>query len=550
MVNNYALSNEAKNFLTAHPIAAKYLGRPYHSPSGEVFYPVRDTNFFMRYFISTSRTMYDIVENQFKKFAITDKIVLISTTSNSPKIVRVGDLYWNTFYRFPMASAFDKNTKESTSKMMCDYLHHKPTDSEMLIEGVHFKEIIYPTDSVYFNHFIKRDHCRLVISEEGAIYDVSQHKFRQILLDDRGMPFIASQCGLQLPIPIAIAFAWFDKQMNFRKYQINTAAEAMLFCNANNIIFFKPGFPYTPVASNLIIQQIYNDAIIDISQLSPTFLKYHHGLTAIESVFGKFYRIPILGLENNYYISKCGMIYSMQDENILRPTDLKFNGKHIIDILYYFPEIENTLSISELILWTFFRLYPRDISSFEITINTQAISKIPIIDDMWIITKTSPQIDATCIISDTVYRQSPAYIDLYMSKTGALYNATGRKFIDYSTLEYVEDMLCMRVAEGSRDVFVKLGILMYKTWFSSTLPSGTVPSYRNGIREDISLHNLSNHIMTPVRLGKRCISKLPKIEKRVNHAKSKELAVIKEEYATGDFELLKKIHPLSYLTKF
>ena len=547
MINDYTFSNEAKKFLKLHPIAAKYLGKPYYSPSGEAFYPVRDTDFFMRYFISTSRTIFDIVENQFKKFAITDRVTLISTTTNAPKIVHVGDLYWDTFYRFHMGSSEDKNNRKSTDKMTHHYLDHKPTESRVLIEGVLFKEIKYPADSVFFRHFVTRDHRRLFVSEDGAIYDVTKNKFRQILLNEHGMPYIKSKCGVQLPIPVAIAFTWFDKELNYNEYKCTTTSEAMIFCNVNNIIFSKPKMPQVPIESKLIIQRIHGGDPIDISKLSPEFLKSPHSRGAMESIVGKLYRIPIVGLVSNYYITKCGIIYSSNSNKVVFPTNLKYDGRDVIDALYYFPEIERTLSISELILWTFFRLCPKDISRFEITINRDMI---PIINELWITSKTPPQIDAYCIISDEAYRENDILYKVYFSKTGAMYNAKYRKFIDYSTFVYADNMLRLPVIKQGHESLLSISILMYKSWFTKAFPSGLITSFRNGILEDMSLHNLTVNILTPAEIGARYISKLPKIEQRLQEAKARELRVIKREYGTDDLELLGSMYPLSQFTKF
>ena len=547
----------SQQFIKDNPKLKKRIGRPIISQTGEDFYPIWDEELYIRYYMSRSCCIYDMLEDQVKKYFPCLDAHLISTVTGEEKIVPVEELYWRTFYRFPMGHLLPRKPNGRVKHLNLGAHFTGDEQRGYCVEGILFKIIKFRENSKLYETFVTREQGKLAISEDGAIFDIKKGKFRQILLTIDGMPYIQSKNGVRVLVPHLIAMGWLENGYSYQSYNIHTVAESGIFCSTGNLIYRQASQAKTDLVTShgLVIQDVCSGGD-DIGEViypkrNWTVRKWDDriAISSLEKEFGKFYRIPLEGLYNNYIISKNGLIYSIARGKVLTPSRVistdDGRGFSIRDLEYEFPEIGKTLSVAEIMLWTFYRLLPDDVAEVIPTIQIHRKRKILIVTNLLFVSKGIPQVDVDCIISEKVYRHSTVYPTLYISKTGAIYDILSKNFIDYSNIHTIGAFQCIRIKIYDKERYVNLGILVYTTWFSSTLPRGTTVCSKNGISEDVSMHNLTLTLLPLSTIKDTDITRIQKLSEKLPSIKDNECKMVASEYGC---KCVGSINMLRYFT--
>lgn len=536
--NEVTYQGASQKFIEKYSRLKDQIGKPVVSRAGEDFYPILDEELYLRYYMSRSYCIYDAVEKDAKKYGPSIDAHLISTITGDKKIISAEELYWKTFYRFPMGKGLPRKSNGDLRRLERGVHFTGDNESGYFIEGILFKKVKFDNKSALFKAF-NGDGAKLFVSEDGAVFDLTRGKLRNILLDDDGMPYIQSKTGVRVLVPHLIAMGWLDNGQIYQKYRIHTIAEHILFCSTQNLVYI-PQHNHKdklPSSHGLVIQDACDgsDDIGELLHIHPRWStikwKKKTALSTIEKKLGKFYRIPIEGLSNTYRISKNGLVYSMSTEQLLTPIRAVCKDrKSVEDIKYHFPEARTTLSAVELMLWTFYRLHREDVA--EVIPNIQLHKKYRILAfaNLWFISKTIPQVDVNCDISGKVYRHSSIYPTLYVSKTGAIYDIIGNKFVDYYQLQTIGNFLCIRTEIYTKEKLINPGMMVYRAWISDKIPSGTTVCTKNGIAEDVSMHNVTLTILTPTNIRDSDIARIQKLSEKLPAIRAKECKMVANEY--------------------
>ena len=119
---------------------------------GNVYYPILFHNLFLRYYISYGGYIYDIVNNDVKKFNLSDDVILINIDRNK-KIHNIQELIWRTFYRFPEGRMI--NLDDDKNDIECTHHFEKGTEGFYTINGIEF---VYEFDIPEKGHIYEYDY--------------------------------------------------------------------------------------------------------------------------------------------------------------------------------------------------------------------------------------------------------------------------------------------------------------------------------------------------------------------------------------------------------
>ncbi len=479
----------------------KNIGCPIQLSDGNVYYPIYDIDLFPQYFINENCNIYDSLNNIINCYNLNDKIELQSTNMKNINIYEVKDLYSRTFYRYTNGTHIQWKYN-IPSKINISYYNEYNHDT-YTVYGEEFKRITIPYNTTEYKEFIEKDNAVLLISESGAIINLKNKKILRFYLSSNGTYYIKSKNNYRLNLLKAFLYSdWFKYRYINNKTNINIGLLSPCdgFLSLDKIFTFRnKSFCIMPIESKVFIKDIIN-AMHDYSTRcnSCKIIKQIRDKKYIKislsegtKYFGRFINIPIEGL-NNYGITKCGVIYSFKTNQIILPRKMikeKIGSTTIQDLHYYFPELNQKISLMDLMLWTHFRLTKSDLSYWNMDIQLNNKFNVPIINSLTLISKTVKKNYKEYQIGDTIYKRAYAHPKYYISKKGSIIDVDYNNFYElYGT--YTTPTFKLYLSNTKHRIWVDISRMMYRTWVSKDIPNNSSILYKNGIKEDYSAENI------------------------------------------------------------
>lgn len=475
MININDCSIEHRRFIKSMPSNFIY-GIPIKLVN-DTYYPINHEKLFLRYYVSYSGYIYDAFNNITQKYSMDDEIKFTSI-DNQLLIVSLKEIIWLTFYRFP-------ERKDSPIDKPLDYkpvfINAKNGVGEYVIDGVSFRYPKFPINSKIYDELINISKYKIVVSENGAIYNVKSKRFIMIHQDDDGYPFIYSKSNTKIRINEIIAYTWYPEIYDVYKYNLVTAAFSEIFVSKDNLILYD----------------LKNKSISNTGHHFQNLGVSHHRPNGFSVYDEKYYSIPIHHFYRNLKISINGAIIT-RNKTILKPYKIIYckrtNSVH--DVYYKVPSTNKVFSIIDIYLWSVYRLTRDSIyilnASFELS-----KEGIPLISDIYVVTKTRKNaINGytgfyfgnewfnLMTIEDTIYH------NYYISKRGAIFYTKENIFIPYN-LSSIDSNVSTSIPTEKTEKWINLRNVMINSWVGS-LPSTRLFSV-NGIPSDISIYNIKIH---------------------------------------------------------
>lgn len=505
MIDKSKLSNGNLKFIGNFPHNHKF-GIPIELDIGTV-YPIIHEKLFLRYYINYSGYIYDIINNSIHKCQYDDIISFITTEDMTEYRCSFKELIWRTFYRFPEGQNFktDKNGNFQTIKPI---FKQKKNDHLYMINGVEFRPVKFKVGTLLYHEFVENTKSKLIVSENGAIYNLKRNQFLMIRPDKiDSRPFIYSKSGKMCHIDKIIAYSWFSDAYNENEHKLKSMAFSELFITADNILIYKEyNGEINSIASRLYLQNLALDNVRRIANVNAYNEEYYISLdtTYISSMtkyqihnrYGILYTIPLIGFYNSIFITKQGVLFNSRGKVIL-PHALIFDNKdNISDILYQLPNSDKIYSLLDIYMWTFYRLTKDAISIHNVNILIDYDIGIPIIDDLYVITNTGIIPEETfvgfCIGKEKFalgQDSTTTYHKIYISTHGAIFNIKSNAFMAYNIKSFTSTCK-IPIPVDKDEIWINAKYLMFVSWFGIDLYKGARLSSINGITSDISLYNI------------------------------------------------------------
>ena len=499
---------------------------PIKSDNGNIFYPISHEKLFLRYYISFTGDIYDNVTNKFTFHNLEDYAKFITTDTNEKIMFSIKDLVWRTYYKFPKVLDF------------LDESHIRPNrrydDSHVklyYINGIEFRVIKFPENSIIYKEFIENDKCNLIVSKDGAVFDITRHRFLKVVMDSSGQQYYNSKNGKTFKVEDFIIYGWYEGNYDPNIMMISSVSQHMIISNYDNLILIhKDKYLHNIKATSNIIQhcgcafsntnmeryhQKYNKHLM----LKPKSKKYDQ--FQIDQYFGKLYIIPIEGMQN-YRLTKCGIIYSITKKKILTP--LEFIGKRndVYDIAYFIPELKKTIMVSDLIIWTFYHLTRDSIAKIYCRILFDDNYNVPYIDDVLIICKSHSSTQTSYLIGNELFLRSPKSPNLYFSKNGAIYDSESSSFILITGYKDDGGNYVVSAPSKNNNQFIYMQYELYTLWIGH-VSNGLIVIPKNGIYSDTTITNLKVTMNPNADYVKKCYPEVQlKMFDKIKKARLKE----------------------------
>ena len=158
--------------------------------NNEIFYPISHYHLFLRYYVNYTGYIFDIVTNKLTKYPNYSNVIFYSTENGQYINLSLKEIIWSTFYRFPEGKSIDLIDKVT---IYPQFIHDKNYGDHYLINGIQFNPVKFPIDSPYYIELVKNNRMRLIVSENGAIFDNRSRSFLMVHYDENGCPFIYSK---------------------------------------------------------------------------------------------------------------------------------------------------------------------------------------------------------------------------------------------------------------------------------------------------------------------------------------------------------------------
>lgn len=556
MVKTSLFSKENQEFIRKHGICEKYIGLPLRAADG-LYYPIPHESLCLRYFISDTCCIYDAIEKTYKKPVGSNIITLTTTDTNTEVEFSIQELYWMAHYRFKEGARIKRKKNGARKKPNPNPIKDSDIGVHYMIEGVPFKTVNF--SGYLYGEFVKVDKCKLIVSRDGAVFDRKRGKFHQVIMDGEGIPYILSSRKVYVSIPQLIALSWFSNAYECldTDSKVDIVAPCGIFCNIYNILFYKnlPSGFIRPFATRIIFQDICpdTDSITGLEQSKcREYFRggIHCSKKEIETNFGTLFRIPIRSLYGSYSVTRNGVVYSEKTRMILKPHRIIMdeNSNYVTDIIYKFTNTEIEYSILDILAWTFYRLN-KDVI-FRYMVDIVMYEKVPFIRKLIIQTKCGHSINSSYqfCFGNEVFLPINKMSNNVISKLGAIFDTKRKQFVEYSPIIDKNGAFLTNLTNTiGNSKWVNIRILLYRTWHEYIgIHYGMDVYPRNGILEDISLHNLyvSNvSVGNPQNLPS--IDRLNTINSSIEAYRRMEWQHLADIYKTCDTSTLSSIEPIS-----
>ena len=201
--NNFSIGNQ--QFIRTHNL--KNYGKCIRGINGDTFYPIPDERFCLRYYMSQSLYLHDILTNVEMKFTLNDIVTLITTDTHDLINITIKKLYMLTFFRFPEGDLL-LNDRPGSFKSIKPKRDQRGNHDVYYIEGVEFKPIHFKRNSELYEEFVIKNNYNLIVSGNGAVFDLTRNKFLCCRLPSNFPIIHASKCP-RLSIGDALGYSWF-----------------------------------------------------------------------------------------------------------------------------------------------------------------------------------------------------------------------------------------------------------------------------------------------------------------------------------------------------
>lgn len=496
--------------------------------NGDTYYPILDRELFLRYYITYAGYIYDITQNKVKRFNINDSVILITTNSNSRKLYSVKELIWLSFYRFSKG----RNLPSIGEKIDIEVTQHfeKATKCFYTINGIEFRKVIFPKDSIYYKATSSKNRHVLITSENGAIFDLHKRRFIMINIDDNGIPYINAKKNIRINLEKLLAYSWGYSSLSSKDTcEIINFSHIKIFVDINSI-GIRNDNKIIPLSNSIVAQNI---------NMFPIHRESYNELTCDQ--LGRKCQIPINGL-SDYNITKSGVIF-YQNNKIMKPHNIIFgNNGSIIDVIYKFPNIDRLFTISDILLWTYYRLNYDTVSKIYSDIIFHDKIGIPIVLSLSIISKPYTITDSQLIVGSSLFIKMNNFKNLFISTNGAIFNSKHQYFICIDN-HYRKDIMVINLPNGNVSNWIDINRAMFETWYGS-IPTGLAVSNSNNIKGDYRLTNLklSPSIRTDIIVN---IGTIKNRYAALELFKERQIKTLKKVYG-NDFDT-KKIYELPIL---
>lgn len=475
------LSVENRRFVKSIPEGFKF-GIPVKLLNG-TYYPINHEKLFLRYYVSHSGYVFDVLEQSVKKHLLSEVINFYSTEDNELIRMSLQEVFWRTFCRFPEGKDDEFDSK---GKFKPHFIEDENEGDGYFISGVKFKRPQFPVNSKIYEELITKDKMKIAISENGAIYHLKHKSFTMIHLDDEGYPFIYSKSGIKFRINEIIAYSWYPEIYDASIYSLMTTMCSEIFISKNTLLIYRED-------RNDIFKIADTGHCLQNLALVSYNTNWERKLESIEH-----FNIPINGFYNKWRMSKLGTIKSAS-RRIVNPFKIIYNEQtsEIIDVYYKLPESKKIFSIIDIFLWTMYRL-TRDSISVLWSSFILSSEGIPVLDDIIIVTKSpmkeiTGDVEGFCIGNEqfrNINNYKNIYYNHYISKHGAIfYTLYPQGFITYN-VSSIDNGHKISIPYGNDVAWINLKSSMIYSWVSKKTPHRSKLTSINGIPTDISLSNL------------------------------------------------------------
>lgn len=473
MINVNELSTEKRKFIKSLSSDFKF-GVPIKLLNG-TYYPVNHEDLFLRYYVSHSGYIYDLLTDKITKYLYDDMIKFISVENEYSLIFSLREIMWRTFYRIPEAKDNDFEIKIKPT-----FIEDKNNCKEYLIQGIRFKHLNLPVESKAYNDLVKQSRFKFIISENGAIFNLKSGYFVSILQDEDGYPYIYSKNFNKFKLDELIAYTWMSDTYLPNKYKILTTSCADIFISASNLILY-----------NSYTNSIGNGG----HYLQNLAFGYSGDINSIILEKNRHYNIPIYGLYGSLLISQCGSIIT-NNSKLLKPYKIVYGkSSNIKDVYYQNPKTKKVYSIIDIYMWSLYRLTRQSVYVIKVNF-IMSPDRIPIIDDLFIVTKTQTSLDATFngitfgnerfirMTNDEFYSNN-----YFLSKHGAIFYTRNHTFIPYTLSQFNKNMSISIPLEKSQ-IWINIKHILYSSWSETKVSKRSRLESINGVPIDISVYNI------------------------------------------------------------
>lgn len=474
---------------------------------GLTYLPVVERRLWLRYYISNIGYMYDRFTESIQKVNPNE---ILEFEYNEEKFQYTFDeLVWMSYYRFP----------HNGNNAVVERINSKI----FLIDGIKFRQ---PTLQKRDMKLVFKDFdSNIVISANGAIYDIRKCKFLPISLTDNGIPIISFKKNgnetRYFHISKLLVYAYLRSSYTGANANLEIVDISSIFVNKDNILIIerKSG----KIKNNkFFCQELYpegaNFYLDRINERGHLVYKYS------DQFENSFHKIPLASFVDKYRINTAGLICS-NNRNLIDPTRILCINNEIIDV-YYRDANKHLYSIIDIYLWSFFRILKKDVFILKVKF-IEGWNGIPMLTELAICARI--YIDETT--DNTIYINNQMFTQLiekygptknyFISPYGAIFNIKNKEFYEYNLNTVVDKKITPVKGTNNKTFWIKLTDTMYFSWTGKKRrPFQRKIIYLNEIKGDATVSNLiykTMYKLPPITLANDSTVDFPAINPYMNY---------------------------------
>lgn len=473
---------------------------------GLTYLPVVERRLWLRYYISNIGYIYDRFAESIKKVNPNEELEF---EYNEEKFQYTFDeLVWMTYYRFP----------HNGNNAVVERISSK----SVLIDGIKFKQPILSNSDMHM--IFKKFNRNIVVSKNGAIYDLIKNEFIPTTLSNHGIPVVCiknSEKAYYYHIIKLIVCAHLRGIYSRGSHRLKAIDSTPLFVNINNILLENK---HTGKFDNekLVYQELYpageNFYLDRINEKGHLVYKYGYQFE------NSFHKIPLASLVDLYRINTAGVI-SSSHRNIVKPKRIVYFNNEIVDV-YYQDRNKHLYSIIDIYLWSFYRILRKDIKIYSVKFiegwnGTPMLSQLSICGFIKFDENNSNSIQINDILFTQLIEKFGPTKNYFISPYGAIFNIKDKEFYEYNLNTVVEKKITPVKGTDNKTFWIKLPDVMYFSWTGKKRrPFQRKIFYLNNIKGDVTVSNLIYAPMKkslPTTVSKNSKSNFPVINPYMNY---------------------------------
>lgn len=473
---------------------------------GLPYLPVVERRLWLRYYISNIGYMYDRFTESIKK--VNPNEVLEFEYNEEKFQYTFDELVWMTYYRFP----------HNGNNAVVERISSK----SVLINGIKFKQPLL--SKKYMHTIFTIFNKNIVVSKNGAIYDLRKNEFIPSTISNSGIPIVLFENGGERSRPFTIinliACSHLRGIFIKRFHRLLVMDSALIFVNHENIALInKRSGKFDN--NTMFCQELYpsgNDFSLDkINENGHLNYKYSGTFEHV------FHKIPLVSFVDKFRINTAGLVCS-NNRNLIDPARILCINGEIVDV-YYRDINKHLYSIIDIYLWTFFRILKKDVTIVKVKF-IEGWNGIPILTELAICARIYVDDNTSLIyinnqmLTPVIEKFGPTK-NYFISPYGAIFNIKDKEFYEYNLNTVVDKNITPVKGTNNKTFWIKLIDTMYFSWTGKRRrPFQRKIFYLNKINGDITVSNLIYKTMNnlpPITLSKDSKIDFPVINPYTNY---------------------------------